>query len=295
MKIWLTRIESNNLSHLVNQLDITPHETLQRSIPLLHRLRKRIRHKLRSIRARMRVILREELIRRRISQLLIRLRHGRKMIDVRDPTATPLPNRLRIPYKPRRSIIVHAALPLVIRRLTRHDNLRALRNISLRSVADVLVESVHFLAGLAGSADLVAGAGAVAAAVVVGVVRRAAVIVSKLDDYDVVGFEERSDLGEAAFVRVAAGGAAADGFVDDGGACGEERGDVGAPAWRVVLVGLFLGMFRDSLRGCTIGDTVVGAVLGHGAVASKIDRGIGELEGRSQSGESDSYSHVGGD
>lgn len=55
---------------------------------------------------------------------------------------------------------------------------------------------------------------------------------AKLDDYDVVGFEERSDLGEAAFVRVAAGGAAADGFVDDGSVGVEEGGDVGAPAWK---------------------------------------------------------------
>lgn len=215
------------------------------------------------------------------------------MIDIRNPTATPLPNRLRIPDKPRRSIIVHAALPLVVRCLTSDDNLRTLRNIRLRSVADVLIESVHFLAGLARSADLVAGAGAVAAAVVVGVVRRAAVVVAEFDHDDVVGFEERSDLGEAAFVRVAAGGAATDGFVDDGCACGEERGDVGAPAWRMVLVSLFLGIFRDGLGGCTIGDTVVGAVLGHGAVAGEIYRGIGELEGRSQSGESNCYSHVG--
>jgi hypothetical protein len=55
--------------------------------------------------------------------------------------------------------------------------------------------------------------------------------VPELDDDDVVGFEERSDLGEAAFVRVAAGGAAADGFVDDGGVGGEVGGEVAAPAW----------------------------------------------------------------
>lgn len=178
----------------------------------------------------MRVILRVKLVCRRITQLLESLRRRRKMIHISHSTPNLLRNKLRIPDKPRRSIIVHAALPLVIRRLTADNNLRALGDVRPRRVADVLVESVHFLAGLAGRADFVAGAGAVAAAVVGGAVRRAAVVVAELDDYDVVGFEEGGDLGEAAFVRVAAGGAAADGFVDDGGACCEERGDVGAPA-----------------------------------------------------------------
>ena len=58
----------------------------------------------------------------------------------------------------------------------------------------------------------------------------------ELDDDDVVGFEQRSDLGEAAFVCVAAGRAAADGFVDDGGVGVEEGSDVRAPAWRVLLI-----------------------------------------------------------
>lgn len=217
-------------SHLVHQLNIASHKRLQRAVSLLNNLRKRIRHQLRSIRARVRVVLRVKLVRRLIAQLLESLRRRREMIHISHSTPNLLRNKLRIPNKPRRSIIVHAALPLVIRRLTADNNLRALGDIRSRRVADVLVESVHFLAGLARSADLVAGSGAVAAAVVAGAVRRAAVVVPEFDDYDVVGFEQRCDLGEAAFVRVAAGGAAADGFVDDGGACGEEGGDVGAPA-----------------------------------------------------------------
>jgi hypothetical protein len=54
--------------------------------------------------------------------------------------------------------------------------------------------------------------------------------VPELDHYDVAGGQQRGDLGEAAFVRVAAGRAAADGFVDDGGAVDEVGFEVGAPA-----------------------------------------------------------------
>lgn len=179
----------------------------------------------------MRVILRVKLVRCRIAQLLECLRRRRKVVNIRHAWNL-LRNQLRIPNKPRRSIIIHTTLPLVVRRLTTNNNLRTLGDVRPRRVADVLVESVDLLAGLPRSADLVACAGAVAAAVIVGVVRRAAVVVAKLDDYDVVGFEQGSDLGKAAFVRVAAGGAAADGFVDDGSVGVEEGGDVGAPAWK---------------------------------------------------------------
>lgn len=178
----------------------------------------------------MRVILGIKLVRLSVAQLLKSLRRRRKVVHIRH-ALNLLPNQLRVPNKPRRSIVVHPALPLVVRSLAAHNNLRTLGNIRPRRVADVLVERVHLLAGFARSADLVAGTGAVAAAVVVGVVRRTAVVVSELNDNDVVGFEQRSDLSEAAFVRVAAGGAAADGFVDDGGVGVEEGGDVGAPAW----------------------------------------------------------------
>lgn len=226
----ITTSYTNDVSHLVHQLNIAPHKRLQRTVTLLDNLRKRIRHQLRAIRARMRVILRVKLVRRLIARLLESLRRRRKVIHITHSTPNLLRNKLRIPDKPRRSIIVHAALPLVIRRLTADNNLRTFSDIRPRGIANVLVESVHFLAGLARSADLVPGAGAVAAAVVGGAVRRAAVVVPEFDHDDVVGFEQGSDLGEAAFVRVAAGGAAADGFVDDGGAGREEGGDVGAPA-----------------------------------------------------------------
>lgn len=209
-------IQTIDIPHLVHQLDITPHKALQRTVALLNHLRKRIRHQLRSVRARVRVILGIKLVRALVTQLLKGLRRRRKVVHIRH-ALNLLRNQLRIPNKPRRSITVHTTLPLVVRRLTANNNLRALGDVRPRGVADVLVESVDLLAGLSRSADLVAGAGAVAAAVVVGVVGGAAVVVAELDDYDVVGFEQGSDLGEAAFVRVAAGGAAANGFVDDGG------------------------------------------------------------------------------
>lgn len=67
------------------------------------------------------------------------------------------------------------------------------------------------------------------------------------DDDDVVGDNEALDLGEAAFVGEAAGGAAGDGLVDDRD--GEVLGEVLAPA-------------------------VVWAVCaGHGAVAGQVDGG----------------------
>ena len=52
----------------------------------------------------------------------------------------------------------------------------------------------------------------------------------ELDHYDVARGEQGRDGGEAAFVRVAAGGAAADGFVYYGGAGDEVGFEVGAPA-----------------------------------------------------------------
>ena len=219
------------IPHLIHQLDITPHKCLQRTVPLLDHLRKRIRHQVRSVRARVRVILGIKLVGRRVAQLLECLRRRREVVHIRH-ARNLLRNQLRVPNKPRRSIVVHTALPLVIRRLAAHNDLRAFSDVRSRGVTNVLVESVHLLAGLSRSADFVASAGTVAAAVVVGVVRRAAIVVSELDDHDVVGFEQRSDLGEAAFVRVAAGGAAADGFVDDRSVGVEVGSEVGAPAWK---------------------------------------------------------------
>jgi hypothetical protein len=177
------------------------------------------------------VILRIKRIRRPIAQLLIHLRHRREMINIPRALAHIRRRKSRILHEPRSTIPKHAALPEVVRRLTADNHTRALGDIRPRRVGHVLVESIHQRAVLARSADLVSSAGAVAAAVVRGGVGRAAVVVAEFDHDDVAGDEQGGDLGEAAFVRVAAGGAAADGFVDDGGAGGEVGFEVAAPAW----------------------------------------------------------------
>jgi hypothetical protein len=59
--------------------------------------------------------------------------------------------------------------------------------------------------------------------------------VAELDYDDVARDEQGRDGGEAAFVCVAAGGAAADGFVYYGGAGDEVGFEVGAPACAVLV------------------------------------------------------------
>jgi hypothetical protein len=61
--------------------------------------------------------------------------------------------------------------------------------------------------------------------------------VAEFDYHDVSRDEQGGDGGEAAFVRVAAGGAAADGFVYYGGAFDEVGFEVGAPACVVLVWG----------------------------------------------------------
>jgi hypothetical protein len=252
------------LHHLIHQLDIRPDKLLQRVLTLTHSLRKRIRRQVRALRTGVSVILRVQRIRRCIPQLLIHLRHRRKMIDIVRSLAHIRRRKHRILDKPRRPIPIHAALPKVVRRLAADNHTGASSDIRPRRIRHVLVESVHQRAVLARSAHLVASAGAVAAAVVRGGVGRAAVVVAEFDHDDVASDEEGCDLGEAAFVRVAAGGAAADGFVDYGRAGGEVGFEVGAPAWWWVLVDVS-GM--GGRRLLTIGDAVVCAAFGHCAVA----------------------------
>lgn len=64
-------------------------------------------------------------------------------------------------------------------------------------------------------AGFVAGTAADATAVVAGG-KRASIVMSEFYDDDVVGFDEVDDFVKAAFARVGAGTAAANGFVDDG-------------------------------------------------------------------------------
>lgn len=133
----------------------------------------------------MSVILRVQRIRRPIAQLLIHLRHSREMIHIPRALANRLRRQGRILHKPWSAIPVNPILPKVVRRLRAHNHTRPFGDILPRRIRHVLVESVHQTAVFARSADLVAGAGAVAAAVVGGAVGRAAVVVAELDYDDV--------------------------------------------------------------------------------------------------------------
>jgi len=175
------------------------------------------------------MILGEKVVRRSIPQLLKHPRHRLEMINIKRALAHRLGRKRSILHEPRCGIRKHTALPEVIRRLTADDHTRARGDVRIRGIGNVLVKSVHERAVLARRADLVAGAGAVAAAVVVGRVGRAAVVVAELDHNNVPSGQQGRDICEAAFVRVAAGRAAADGFVDYCRA-GEVGFEVGAPA-----------------------------------------------------------------
>ena len=107
------------------------------------------------------------------------------MIHIKRTLTNRLRRQRRILHEPRRPSPVNPILPKTVRRLRAHNNTRPLGDILPRRVSHVLVESVHQTAVFARGADLVAGAGAVAAAVVGGAVGRAAVVVAELDHDDV--------------------------------------------------------------------------------------------------------------
>lgn len=156
-----------------------------------------------------------------------------------------------VPDEAARRTIPSARLPLVVGRLRAQDDRGALGSVQPRRLDDVEDKGVHDLAGPIGDARLRARAGAVGAAVVVGL-GRAAVVVAELDDDNIAGLDLVGHGLEAALVPVGAGGAAADGAVDGGD--GQQVADVIAP---------------------TVGGTVVGAAAGHGAVAEEVGGGRG--------------------
>lgn len=173
---------------------------------------------------------------RRIPQLPLAIRNVATMIHEH----STLPNRPRriasIPHILARRVIERPELIRVIRRATSHDDGSAQRGEVPTRPHEVLVERVHGGVGGRVPAGLVAVAWAVRAAVGVAVVSW--VVMTKLDEDDVVGFEDRGDLLEAALYGVGACGAAADGFVDHGD--GERVGEVVAEScWlekEIVLV-----------------------------------------------------------
>ncbi len=96
----------------------------------------------------------------------------------------------------------------------------------------------HVLPIVNGVADLVAGPGAVGAAVVGG--EGTAVVVAEFYDDDVVRFHRVNDGGEEALDCVGASAGAGYGAVDYGD--GERVGEEGAPAWLEVVLDLCQGV-----------------------------------------------------
>lgn len=163
-----------------------------------------------------------------VAELLVGEGLGVVVVDVGDAAAGDgVGGRLDVADEAWGRVGVAAALPGVVGRLRAQDDRGALGDHELGRLADVVDEGVDGRAVLAGLARLRAGAGAVAAAVVVGL-GAAAVVVSELDHHDVAGLDQVGDLGEAALGREGTGRAAADGLVDDGG--GREGAKVLAPA-----------------------------------------------------------------
>lgn len=222
------------LTHSPNHGIPRLHILRQRRRPIkLHRnrLRKSLGAQIRPLRTRMRMILGIQRIRRLIPQPLVHIRHRLPVIHEATLRADLFPRLRCIPDEPRRARAEAPALPQIVRRLRRNDDRRAFRRVQLRRRLDVVPERVHRGPVLARLARLLARAAAVRASVVVGPRRAAAVVVPEFDDHNVPGFYERRELAEASFVGVAARGAPADGFIDDGD--GHVLGEVLAPAWGV--------------------------------------------------------------
>ena len=137
----------------------------------------------------MRVILRIQRIRPRIPQLLIRIRHRLEVIHIAGSIPNLLRRLSRVRHKPRSSAHISSAFPEVVRRLRGDDDRGALRDVRPRCGLDVVAEGVNGGAIFAGFAGLLAGATAVAAAVVVGACGAATVVVPELDDDNVPGFD----------------------------------------------------------------------------------------------------------
>lgn len=121
-------------------------------------------------------------------------------------------------HEPGRDIAELAALNGVVGRLAAQDDVDSLCLERVGRVLDVRIEGQDRLghAVVGRLAGFRASAGAVGASVVGARVGGPAVVVAQLDDHKVAGLDEVVELGEAAFARVGAGGAAGDGAVHDG-------------------------------------------------------------------------------
>jgi hypothetical protein len=179
----------------------------------------------------MRVVLREQRVRLRLTQRLEDIRRIRPMINIHGIAPQRLGHIPRITHKPA-PITIHKApaFPRVIRRLAAHDDFGALGDELLARLGEVVRERVdgNGLAVVCRFARLCTGTRTDGTAVIAAT-EATAVVVSEFHDDDIVGLYEVDNLVEAAFDGVGARTAAANGFVDDGQ--GERVGEEDAPAW----------------------------------------------------------------
>ena len=164
----------------------------------------------------MRMILGIQRIRLCIAQLRIHVDCRLEMIHEGGAFTDILGCARSIGNEPRRGAVKLATLPYVIRRLRRDDDLSALGDKGFCSLLHVVVEGVNSRAVLTGLTHFGAGAGAVRAAVIGGGIGRATVVVAELNDDDVASDNEFLNLGKTSLISIRAGGAARNGFVDDG-------------------------------------------------------------------------------
>lgn len=184
------------------------------------------------------------------AQLAVGVGDGLEVVDKGDAGAVDgLLRRLLVADEARRRGDEAARLPLVVGRLRAEDDGGALGSEELGRLADVEDESVDLLARLVRGAHFGARPGAVGAEVVVAL-GRASVVVAKLNHHNVSRLDHVGHLLEAALVPVRARRASANGLVDRRGR--QVLSDVLAPA---------------------VGGSVVGALVGHGAVAAEVDSG----------------------
>jgi hypothetical protein len=121
------------------------HKSLQEaSTTALQPLHKRLSHKIRTRRARMRMILGKQLIRRRLANALEVVRCVRSMVNIHGIASQRLRHIARVPNEPPSVCVLESStLPRVVGCLAAHDNFAALRNNLLAGLSEVPWERVH--------------------------------------------------------------------------------------------------------------------------------------------------------
>lgn len=193
------------------------------------------------------VVLRVECVGSRVAELLVALDDGLVVVHKGDcRVGQRVTGRDLEPNKAVVAGLEAAGDPEVVGRVRAQHHRGTLGSEQLGGLDHVEDKGVHLLARLARRAHLGAGAATHGAAVVIGAVGAADVVVAKLNDNNVAGLDQVGHLGKAALVGEGARRAAADGLVDDGDV--DVLGNVLAPA---------------------VDDAVA---FGHGTVAAEVQR-----------------------